>query len=557
MKGLQAAPGIAVGRAYIDWREQIELEKDYVEDGPLEADRLDLALETVQADFQAERGEAAWAEFFDARWFDRARQLVLTKKYSASWALHVATQEHFQALSGLDTTGRADKINDLSNRLNRLLLHMETVLTPEGIPGARILVCKTITRDDMALIQQGKVQGVVCEADTLWSHGIIAARDASIPAVTGMTAITEAVDQGDMMILDGSSGEVFIAPDEETVALYQQKCAQRAQFRAELQALIGRAVTDADGMPCVLQGNASTPSDVGRLVELGAGGIGLYRTEYLYLTRDQLPGSGEQYYDYKRAVTAMHGSPVVFRTLDLGADKMPRYLAFPDEVNPAFGHRGIRYSLNRVDLFRDQLKALLQASALGDVGIMLPMVSAVGELRAARAVLDDLKEEFSRSDVPFNPRVQLGVMVETPAAAMEADILAAEADFLSIGSNDLVQYALAVDRNNNLLSARYTPFAPGCLRLIQWVIRACNRAGKAVSLCGEMAGDPLALPLLFGMGLRRFSVNPSSLLHTQWILSQLHADKCEALAEEALSLSSAGEVQRFCRKHFGLFERKD
>ena len=557
MKGLSAAAGIAIGRAYLDWREQIEVERDDVEDAELEVDRLYLALEMVREEYLKSHSPEAWDALFDRQWFEQAASLVRREKYCASWALRQASIEHERSVGGFDTTGRSDKMVDLEARLNRLLLHMETVLTPDDLPGPRILVCNHVTREDMALIQQGKIMGLVCEEETLWSHGIIAARDANIPAVIHMPAITEAVDQGDLMIVDGVKGYVYVSPDEETLAHYRERLLERQQFEEELRALVGKPVVDADGDSVLLQGNVATIDDVARLAEVGAGGIGLYRTEYLFLTRDGLPSSGEQFYDYKRAVTGMQGSPVVFRTLDLGADKMPSYLAFPEEVNPALGHRGIRYSLSRVDVFRAQLKALLEASALGDVGIMLPMVSNVGEVRAARAVLDDLKEELSRQDIPFNPRVQLGVMIETPAAALEAELLASEVDFLSIGSNDLVQYALAVDRNNSALASQYTPFAPGCLRLIAHVVRAAERAGKNVSLCGEMAGDPLALPLLFGMGLRSFSVNPSSFLHTQWVLSKLHQEQCAQFFQEVLSLDTAGAVHRYCTSHFNHLLRKE
>ena len=254
---------------------------------------------------------------------------------------------------------------------------------------------------------------------------------------------------------------------------------------------------------------------------------------------------------------AMKGRPVVFRTLDIGGDKIPSYLSMPEEKNPALGHRAIRYSLSRVDIFRSQIKAILRASAYGDVSILLPLISAIDEVRSAKNVIDDVKEELRREGTPFNPRTKVGVVVETPSAAVISDLIARECDFLSIGSNDLIQYTMAVDRLAAALSYLYSPFSPSVLRLVQTTIKNAATAGKPVSLCGEMAGDPLLSPILFGMGLRSFSVNPFEMLRTQWILSLLKTEEMRACADEVLNLATAEEIHRYCREHFSRFVSGD
>lgn len=549
MKGMGASQGIAIGRAYIDWRETIEIEKEYVEDAILEVDRLVVALESVlevTPDFQVDR------EFLEL-----SRSIILTEKVVAPWALQKALRHFSSMLLPLEEHRRIDSMTHLAERLSRLLLHLETVLTPDDLPGPRILVCKTVTREDLSLLREGKVIGLVCEGETNWSHGVIAARDQHIPAVIGLESITEVVDQGDLMVIDGDSGEVLINPDSEKLATYSQRLRQQEEFEATLSSFRGKTPRTADGTVIKLQGNASTLADAQSLAELQVAGVGLYRTEYLYLSRDKLPSEGEQYYDYKRALAAFPGSQVVVRTFDVACDRLPPYLSMPKENNPAMGRRAIRFSLTRVDLFREQLRALLRASALGDLGVMLPLVSSVAEVRAARAVLEDLKEEFRREDLQFNQNMRLGVMVETPAAALEVDLLAPEVDFFSIGSNDLVQYTLASDRNNRSLANLYSPFAPAALRLISYVIQKANELNVPVNLCGEMAGNPLIIPLLYGMGLRHFSVNPHAVLRTHWVLASLHREQCEAYVREALTLPHSEAIRSYCEQHFAHYLAKE
>ncbi len=576
MKGLGVSPGIAIGRIYVDWKEQVEIEREYVDDVDIELERLNLALETAGMeiaqlygyyDSQASDDAEAAADsgtiqnhgamLQDPEFIGQVKDKIISEGVSAAWAMKTVSEKFVQVFEGMDSDylkTKADDVKDIAARVCRLLLHVEEGDNLGKSPNDVIVVCRSLNSSDITLIQKEKIIAIVAEEGTKTSHGIIMARNCHKPAVVGIEHVTDLVCPGDLVIVDGSSGDVILNPDEATLEEYRRRQQEAREFAEHLRSYAGRTICSADGLPFSIYGNAASPNDVKSILDEDGRGVGLYRTEYLYLERDRLPSEGEQYWDYKRIVMAMKGRPVVFRTLDIGGDKIPEYLSIPEDSNPALGHRAIRYSLSRVDIFRVQLRALLRASAHGDVAIMLPLVTTLGELRAARAVLEDVKAELRRNGVPFGS-VRLGVMVETPAAAVISDLLAQECDFMSIGSNDLVQYTMAVDRGDPSLMDLYSPFHPAVLRLIQQVIQSGKAAGTPVSLCGEMAGEPLMIPLLMGLGLQNFSVNPSSLLLTSWIIASLNQKDMEAEAARILAMKTGEEVLVYCQSHFGQFNR--
>ncbi len=564
MKGLGVSPGIAIGRIYVDWKEQVEIERDYVDDVDMELERLDLALEMAGREIAKvygpcgdEDGEMAQhgAMLQDSEFIDQVRNKIVDENVSAPWAMKTLADKFVQVFESMDSDffkAKADDVKDIAARVCRLLLHIEEghhlSQDDEGV----VMVCRNLNGADITLIQKDKVLAIVAEEGTRVTHGVIMARNCHKPAVVGIDHVTDLVCPGDLAIVDGSSGQVILSPDQETLEEYRRRQQEALQFQEHLRSYIGRPIRSSDDRAFTVQGNAASFKDVKDILDQDGRGVGLYRTEYLYLERDRLPTEGEQYGHYKQAVTAMKGRTVVFRTLDIGGDKIPQYLNIHEDSNPALGRRAIRYSLSRVDIFRVQLRALLRASAHGPVAIMLPLVTTLGELRAAKAVLEDLKGELGKQEIPFGS-VSLGVMVETPAAAVISDLLIQECDFLSIGSNDLVQYTMAVDRSDPTLAPLYSPFHPAVLRLIHQVIQKGKEAGKPVSLCGEMAGDPLMIPLLMGLGLQIFSVNPSALLRTHWIIASLSQQAMEEAATQVMALKTSREVAEYCQSNFGQF----
>jgi len=577
VKGLGVSPGIVMGQVYVDWKEQLEIEKDYVDDVEGEVERLNLAVATASEEIRQLYGgenaavvdeDEAGPDLYrvhgvmlrDPEFLGEIRDMIIAQNVNAEWAVKTVAEKFAQVFENMDNDclkARADDVKDVSARVCRLLLHIEGGDLLKDEREGLILVCKSMGTAEISMIQKNNIVGLVCEEGTIGSHATIMARNQHKPAVVGLSGIADDVYHGDFVIVDGGNGDVFINPDEKTIQEYHARQERERQFQQGLRSFAGRPARSADGVLLKVYGNAATDADIKSIVEVDGHGVGLYRTEYIYLTRAHLPAEGEQFWEYKKALLAMKGRPVVFRTLDIGGDKIPSYLNMPEEKNPALGHRAIRYSLSRVDIFRIQIKAILRASAYGDVSILLPLISAIDEVRSAKAVIDDVKEELRKEGTAFNPRTKVGVVVETPSAAVLSDLIAHECDFLSIGSNDLIQYTMAVDRLAATLSYLYSPFSPSVLRLVQTTIKNGTAAGKPVSLCGEMAGDPLLSPILLGMGLRSFSVNPSEMLRTQWILSLLKTEEMRVCADEVLNLATAGEVHRYCRERFSRFVSGD
>ena len=562
MKGLGVSPGIVMGQVYVDWKEQLEIEKDYVDDAEGEVERLNLAVATASEEIrQLYAGETVVVDkdeagpdlyrvhgimLGDPEFLGEIRDMIVAQNVNAEWAVKTVAEKFAQVFENMDNDclkARADDVKDVSARVCRLLLHIEGGDLLKDEREGLILVCKSMGTAEISLIQKNNIVGLVCEEGTIGSHATIMARNQHKPAVVGLSGVADDVYHGDFIIVDGNNGDVFINPDEETIRECRARQKRESLFQEQLRSFAGRPACSADGVLLKVYGNAASDADIKSIVEVDGHGVGLYRTEYIYLTRAHLPAEGEQFWEYKKAMLAMKGRPVVFRTLDIGGDKIPSYLSMPEEKNPALGHRAIRYSLSRVDIFRSQIKAILRASAYGDVSILLPLISAIDEVRSAKNVIDDVKEELRREGTPFNPRTKVGVVVETPSAAVISDLIARECDFLSIGSNDLIQYTMAVDRLAAALSYLYSPFSPSVLRLVQTTIKNAATAGKPVSLCGEMAGDPMCVAILIGLGYRHLSMNGRSVARVKYLLRRIDYAEAENLAQRSLEAQLATEVR--------------
>ena len=440
---------------------------------------------------------------------------------------------------------RGADIKDIGDRLMRNMLGMN----PRGlshISGEVILVAQDLAPSDTASLDKNVVKGIVTAAGGPTSHAAIMARTLEIPAVMGVGDIENFVD-GDKAVVLGTDGIVEINPSD---ADWDEYTNQAAAFQEELKRLRESAnleATTTDGHHVELFGNIGKAKDAKNALTMGAQGIGLYRTEFLYMENDELPAEDVQFEEYKKVAQDMKGKPVIIRTMDIGGDKELKCLDLPSEMNPFLGYRAIRISLNRPDIFKVQLRALLRASAFGDIHIMYPMIASVEEVKQANAMLDECKEELTAEGKEFNKDIKVGIMIEVPAAAIISPILAKYVDFFSIGTNDLCQYTLAVDRMNEAIGSLYQPLHPGVLRLIKHVIDASHEQGKFTGMCGELAGDPVATMILLGLGLDEFSMTASSIPLIKNILRSVSKAECEEVANKALTMDTAEEITGYAK----------
>ena len=406
-----------------------------------------------------------------------------------------------------------------------------------------VIIGNDLTPSDTAQLNKEFVQGFVTNIGGRTSHSAIMSRSLEIASVVGTKSITEEVQQGDMIIVDGMTGEVIINPTEDEVIAYQNKRERFFKDKEELKKLRDEETTTVDGVNVELAANIGTPEDLNGVIDNGAEGIGLYRTEFLYMGRDEMPSEDEQFEAYKSVLQEMDGKRVVVRTLDIGGDKELPYLNLPEEMNPFLGYRAIRLCLNEPEIFRPQLRALLRASTYGKLSIMFPMVATVQEFRDAKALLNEEKEKLIKEGVEVAEDIELGIMVEIPATAALADVFAKEVDFFSIGTNDLIQYTMAADRMSERVSYLYQPYNPSILRLVKQVIDASHQEGKWTGMCGEMAGDATAIPVLLGLGLDEFSMSATSVLKARRQIKGLSQNEMRELANRALDCVSADEVE--------------
>lgn len=436
---------------------------------------------------------------------------------------------------------RASDISDIKISLLKILLGVEDVDISKVAPGT-VLVAHDLTPSMTSQIVKENVVGIITEVGGKTSHSAILARALEIPAVLSVPNICEIVKDKDTAIVDGTEGDVYINPDGDVISQYVIKREEFIKAQAELKNFIGKATLTADGKEVELFCNIGTPKDAKKAIECDGEGIGLFRSEFLFMDKPHLPSEDEQFEAYKEAVETMSGKTVIIRTLDIGGDKEIPYMDLEKEENPFLGYRAVRYCLANTDIYKTQLRGILRASAFGTVKIMVPLVTCVDEIRAVKALVEECKMELTNEGISFDPSIQVGCMIETAAASLIADMLAKEADFFSIGTNDLTQYTMSVDRGNAKVAYLYSAFQPAVLRSIKNIIAAANEAGIPVGMCGEAAADPLMIPLLISFGLDEYSVNPVLVLTARAIISKWSKADADALAEKVLSLSTEKEI---------------
>lgn len=552
LQGIAASDGIAIAKVYTLTEPDLTVTKVTVEDSEKEVSRLDDALaasikdvELIKETALKNLGEEE-AQVFDAHLMvlsdpeliGQVKDSITSNKVNAESALKEVTDMFISIFAGMEDNPymqeRAADIRDVSKRVLAHLLGVK-IPSPATIKDEVIIVAADLTPSDTAQLNRQYVKAFVTDIGGRTSHSAIMARSLEIPAIVGTKEVTSIAKDGDIIIVDGLSGDVFLNPSEEVITEYRAKAEAFAAQQAEWEKLKDSKTYTKDGHQVELAANIGTPKDLEGVVNNGAEGVGLYRTEFLYMDSHEMPTEEDQFEAYKAVLEEMNGKPVVVRTMDIGGDKELPYLPLPHEMNPFLGYRAIRISLNEPEMFRTQLRALLRASVYGKLRIMFPMIATLNDFRGAKALLEEEKAKLIAEGVAVSDDIQVGIMIEIPAAAVLAHQFAKEVDFFSIGTNDLIQYTMAADRMNERVSYLYQPYNPSILTLIKHVIDSAHKEGKWAGMCGEMAGDQTAVPLLVGLGLDEFSMSASSVLKTRSLISKLTLSDMQALAAKAIN----------------------
>ena len=552
LQGIAASDGIAIAKVYTLTEPDLSFTKISVEDTDKEISRLEeaLAVSTKEIELiketalknlgeeEAQVFEAHLMVLSDPELVGQVKDAITSQKVNAEHALKEVSDMFISIFAGMEDNPymqeRAADIRDVSKRILANLLGVK-IPSPATIKDEVVVVAGDLTPSDTAQLNRQYVKAFVTDIGGRTSHSAIMARSLEIPAIVGTKEITSLAKDGDLIIIDGLSGDVFLNPSEEVVTEYRAKAEAFAAQQAEWEKLKDADTFTKDGHQVELAANIGTPKDLEGVIHNGAEGVGLYRTEFLYMDSHDMPTEEDQFEAYKAVLEGMNGKPVVVRTMDIGGDKELPYLPLPHEMNPFLGYRAIRISLNEPEMFRTQLRALLRASVYGKLRIMFPMIATLNDFRGAKALLLEEKAKLVAEGVAVSDDIQVGIMIEIPAAAVLAHQFAKEVDFFSIGTNDLIQYTMAADRMNERVSYLYQPYNPSILTLIKHVIDSAHKEGKWAGMCGEMAGDQTAVPLLVGLGLDEFSMSASSVLKTRSLISKLTLEDMKALADKAIN----------------------
>ena len=566
LKGIGASPGVAVGHAFILDRKRVRTPKLRLAEAEVEPERMrmrtalelsDRQLAELKDQITRSEGhdhalilEAHRLMLHDPMLVDEVDKLIVEDRINAEWAVRRVARKLKHLFDNIPDEYFRERRSDVDYVADRVVRNLMGQVVDEEveIPAEAIVVAHDLSPSDAAMMaRSGRVAGFITDLGGQTSHTAIVARARETPAVVGAGKASEQISPGDLVALDGSSGVILVNPTPDQLALFRE--AQRVQHQSEQLALRSKDLpaTSVDGYRIRLNGNMEFLEEIPSLLAHGAEGIGLYRTEFMFLDRKNVPSEEEHYRAYKQVLEAMGGRPVTIRTLDLGGDKVPSKTKHEKEPNPAMGLRAIRYCLAHRELFRAQLRALLRASAHGSLRLMFPLISGLSELREARSELEACRTELSRAGVPMGKRFPVGIMVETPSAALIADRLAQEAEFFSVGTNDLIQYTLAIDRQNRDVAYLYKPLHLSVLRSIQNIVSAAKAAGIPVSMCGEMAGDPIYSLVLLALGFDELSMTAGQIPVVKNILRSASRSEAQTLLNAAMELTTAEEIERYIR----------
>ena len=565
--GIAASPGIAIGKVFLYKDSNFEIFEKSKLTKEEEIARLIKGREIAKAQLEeikentlkklgkdkADIFEGHITLLEDEELMSEIDSKISSEKYTAEFALNEAIDEYATMLGNLEDAyfkERAGDLRDIGKRWLYGVMNTKVVdlskLEPETI-----IVARELNPSDTAQINLENVLAFVTEIGGKTAHSSIMARSLELPAVVGVGAILEKLEDNQIIIVDAVKGEVLVDPDEETIKEYQAKRENFLKEKEELKKLKDKEAISKDGIKVDVWGNIGSPNDVKGILSNGGFGIGLYRTEFLFMEKDSFPTEDEQFEAYKVVAEAMNGYPVTIRTMDIGGDKSLPYMELPQEENPFLGWRAIRVCLDRQEILRTQFKALLRASKYGQIKIMLPMIMDIEEVRKAKKIFEECKAELREKGIEFDEKIMLGIMVETPAVAFRAKSFAKECDFFSIGTNDLTQYTLAVDRGNEMIANLYDTYNPAVLQAIKMLIDGAHAGGIKISMCGEFAGDENAVALLFGMGLDAFSMSGISIPRVKRVMSKLNKKDCEALVEKILDFTTAEEIKKEVKQFMG------
>lgn len=565
MRGLGTSVGIGIGKILIYKDPQLNIFKNTVEDIDAEIERLDNCISDAIAEIDniynitLEKMGKKEADIFtahklvlsDPEYIGPIKEKIKSENVNSEWAVNEVTNFYISLFGKIEDEylrERSADIQDVANRLLRILLNIKNK-DLSLIDEETIIVANDLTPSDTVQMNGDMVVGIVTEIGGRTSHSSILARTMNIPAICGVKDVTYMVKDNDMMIIDGSTGEIILNPAADQVKLYRQKKTIMVDMRKELERMKGQDSISIDGYRAELSGNIGTLHDIDKVLENDGEGVGLYRTEFLYMDKDRLPSEEEQFEAYKIVAEKLEGKPLIIRTLDVGGDKDIPYLKIPKELNPFLGYRAIRFCLNNKEIFKTQIRAILRASAYGNIKMMFPMISSVEELRQSKLIFEEVKGDLREENISFNEDMELGIMVEIPAVAIHSRQFAKEVDFFSIGTNDLIQYTLAVDRGNQEIIDLYNQFHPAVLSLIKMTIENAHKEGIWVGMCGEAAGDERLIPILLGMGLDEFSMSSSSILKARHIIRNTSKREMEAKIEHILNLPTAYDVEKYIEEN--------
>lgn len=565
LKGTNASSGIGIGNAVIVEEKELVIKREAVADTAAEVERFKGALEKtlkkteeLAADLATRVGEKE-AEIMqghmmllmDPMLTGEIETAITGEGICAEYAIEQVCTTYADMFAAMDDElmqQRATDMRDIKTRMQRELLGIESV-DIASLPAGSILVAKDLTPSMTAGINPKHVTGIVTELGGKTSHSAILARALEIPAVVAVPDLMNQVHNGHVIVLDGSEGLVYVDPDQEVVDEFSAKREKFLKEKQELEQYIGKQTVTKDGVHIELVANIGKPEDLEKVLQYDGEGVGLFRTEFLFMDRTAMPTEEEQFEAYKAVAEGLKGKPVIIRTLDIGGDKEIPYMGLTKDENPFLGYRAIRFCLDRKeDVYKPQLRALLRASAYGNIKIMVPMVTCIEELREAKALIEEIKKELDEKNIPYKKNIEVGIMVETAAASLMADVFAKEAAFFSIGTNDLTQYTMSVDRGNDKVSYLYSTFNPAVIRSIKRIITCGREAGIMVGMCGEAASDPLMIPLLLAFGLNEFSMSASAILYSRKLITSYSIGELQAVADKAMSFATAAEVEAYMRE---------
>lgn len=561
LKGTGISDGIGLGKAIIFKSQKIKLEKNKIKDVTLEKEKFYKAIKEVEKEIEdllekisgteKEIMQAYLLILQDPNLIQKTIEIIEKEKWDAAYATEIGFNEIIKEFEKVDDTYISERSKDIEDMKKKIIAKIigKEEINLSKLPSNTILVAKELSTSDIAKLDFKNIEGIITEVGGMNSHMAIMARTHEIPSSVGVNNITQNIKQNDVVAINGKTGEIFVNPSKKEYKNFEEIKEKIKKEKNELENYKNQDSITKDGHEVKVLANIGMPDDVKIVIQNTAEGVGLFRSEFLYMNSENFPTENEQFEAYKKVVLKLKNKEVIIRTLDIGGDKDLKYMKLPKEDNPFLGYRAIRICLDDINLFKVQLRAILKASAYGNVAIMIPMISSLEELRKTKEIINEVKEELREKKIKFDENIKIGIMIEIPAAALIADELAKECDFFSIGTNDLIQYTVAVERGNKKIANLYTHFHPAVIRLIKKAIEGAHKNHILCGMCGEAAGDVTFIPLLIGLGLDEFSMNANKVLNVRKLIRKLDFKECQKLADEVLKLATSDEVEKLLVKY--------